>query len=92
METNVDEQGSCNAYFDGSSINFYAEGGGCHATAKIVDVVYHEYGHAINSSRYGSGMWNGGLNEGYADVWAITFNSNSCARIWLGFTRSKYLC
>ena len=76
METNVDEQGSCNAYFDGSSINFYAEGGGCHATAKIVDVVYHEYGHAINSSRYGSGMWNGGLNEGYADVWAITLTES----------------
>ena len=76
METNVDEQGSCNAFFDGTSINFYAEGGGCHATAKIVDVVYHEYGHAINSSRYGSGMWNGGLNEGYADVWAITLTEN----------------
>ena len=43
METNDDEQRSCNAYFDGISINFYAEGGGCHATAKIVVVVYHEY-------------------------------------------------
>ena len=72
METNVDEQGSCNAYFDGSSINFYAEGNGCNATAKIPDVVYHEYGHAINSQRYGSGMWNGGLNEGFADVWALS--------------------
>jgi hypothetical protein len=72
METNIDEQGSCNAFFDGSSINFYAEGNGCNATAKIPDVVYHEYGHAINSQRYGSGMWNGGLNEGYADVWALS--------------------
>ena len=74
METNIDVAGSCNAFFDGSSINFYAEGGGCHNTAKIVDVVYHEYGHAINSGRYnsGSGMWNGGLNEGFADVWALS--------------------
>mgnify|MGYP001171782268 CR=1 FL=1 len=77
METNVDEAGSCNAYFNGSSINFYAEGNGCAATAKIVDVVYHEYGHAINSQRYGAfGMWNGGLNEGYADLWAITLTEN----------------
>ena len=77
METNIDEAGSCNAYFDGSSINFYAEGGGCHATAKIPDVVYHEYGHAINSWRYGSGMWNGGLNEGFADVWAISLTESA---------------
>jgi len=73
METNIDEAGSCNAFYSGS-INFYAEGGGCNATAKIPDVVYHEYGHAINDYRYNSssGMWNGALNEGFADVWALS--------------------
>jgi Zn-dependent metalloprotease len=78
METNIDEIGSCNAFFNGSSINFYAEGGGCHATAKIPDVVYHEYGHAINGGRYnsGSGMWNGALNEGFADVWALSLTES----------------
>lgn len=77
LETNVDEQGSCNAFFSGGfspSINFYAEGGGCHATAKIPDVAYHEYGHAINNARYNSGlgMSNGAMNEGFADVWALS--------------------
>ena len=78
METNIDETGSCNAFFDGSSVNFYAQGGGCHATAKIADVVYHEYGHAINNARYnsGSGMQNGGLNEGFADVWALSLTAS----------------
>ena len=78
METNIDETGSCNAFFNGSSINFYAQGGGCHATAKIADVVYHEYGHAINNARYnsGSGMQNGGLNEGFADVWALSLTAS----------------
>jgi hypothetical protein len=81
MPTNIDEIGSCNAFFDGSSINFYAEGGGCHATAKISDVVYHEYGHAINGDRYnglgwGGGMSNGGLNEGFADIWAISLTES----------------
>ena len=73
METNIDVAGSCNAFYSGS-INFYAEGNGCNATAKIPDVVYHEYGHAINNNRYnsGSGMWNGGLNEGFSDVWALS--------------------
>ena len=69
--THVDVAGSCNAYYDGE-INFFAEGNGCNATAKIPDVVYHEYGHAINSQRYGSGMQNGGLNEGFADLWALS--------------------
>ena len=78
METNIDEAGSCNAFFSGNSINFYAEGNGCQATAKIPDVVYHEYGHAINNARYnsGSGMWNGALNEGFADVWAFTITNS----------------
>ena len=78
MQTNIDEAGSCNAFFNGNSINFYAEGNGCQATGKIPDVVYHEYGHAINSARYnsGSGMWNGALNEGFADVWAFTITNS----------------
>jgi hypothetical protein len=78
LETNVDEVGSCNAFFAGTSINFYAEGGGCQATAKIPDVAYHEYGHAINSGRYnsGSGMWNGAMNEGFADIWAFSLTNS----------------
>ena len=77
METNIDEAGSCNAFFDGSSINFYAAGGGCNATGNVADVVYHEYGHAINGNRYNGNSWsggmqNGGLNEGYADIWALS--------------------
>lgn len=81
METNIDETGSCNAFWNGSSINFYEEGGGCHATGQIPDVVYHEYGHAINSFRYnstfnGPGMWNGALNEGFADIWALSLTQS----------------
>jgi hypothetical protein len=81
LETNVDEAGSCNAFFSGGfspSINFYAEGNGCQATAKIPDVAYHEYGHAINNARYnsGSGMSNGALNEGYADIWAFSLTDS----------------
>ena len=74
METNVDiGTANCNAFYSGGTINFYAEGGGCQSTANIPDVAYHEYGHAINDYRYGAnGMWNGALNEGYADIWAVS--------------------
>ena len=79
METNVDiTTNSCNAFYGGGTINFYAEGGGCQATAKIPDVAYHEYGHAINDYRYnsGSGMNNGAMNEGFADIWAFSLTAS----------------
>ncbi len=76
--------GSCNAFYNGSSINFYANGGGCPATAFFSDVVYHEYGHGLNNDVYAffgdtygfPGMDNGGLNEGYADVWGLSISFN----------------
>ena len=74
--------GSCNAFYDGSSTNFYAAGGGCPSTALFNDVVMHEYGHGINYDLYnwlgdpGGGMNNGALQEGYADMWAISVTDN----------------
>lgn len=73
--------GSCNAFYDGTGINFYAEGSGCQASALFNDVVYHEYGHGINDNLYAylgdySGMNNGAMNEGYADIWAFTITEN----------------
>lgn len=73
MTTNVDVAGSCNAFYSGTSINFFAQGGGCNATSLIPDVIYHEYGHGINYEVYDTygGTWsNGAMGEGYADLWA----------------------
>jgi len=75
MPVNVDVAGECNAFYDGGSINFFDEGGGCNPTSLIADVVYHEYGHAINDWFYQSyfyGFNNGAMNEGYADFWAMS--------------------
>ncbi|MCX6295936.1 MAG: hypothetical protein NTX97_07695, partial [Bacteroidetes bacterium] len=75
LPTNVDlTSGTCNAFYDGSSINFYALGGGCNSMAQIGDVVYHEYGHGINDKFYtshGGSFNNGAMGEGYADIWAL---------------------
>lgn len=74
LPANVDLAGSCNAFYDGSSINFYAAGGGCNATALVADVCYHEYGHGINDKFYqsqGFSFDNGAMGEGYADIWAL---------------------
>lgn len=80
LETNVDlTSGSCNAFYNGSSINFYAEGAGCTTYATVGDVVYHEYGHGINDFYYQSigAFWqNGAMGEGYADIWALGITNN----------------
>lgn len=79
LETNIDVTGTCNAFYNGSSINFYASGGGCNSFATVADVVYHEYGHGINDKYYqfiGNNFQNGAMHEGYADVWAMGITEN----------------
>ncbi len=80
MPTNIElTSGTCNAFYNGASVNFFAAGGGCLSTSEVADVVYHEYGHGINDqyySTYGGNFNNGGMNEGYADVWGIGLTQN----------------
>ncbi|MBL8764791.1 MAG: proprotein convertase P-domain-containing protein [Phycisphaerae bacterium] len=61
---NVNLNSTCNAFYDGSSINFYRLGGGCNNTA-YSNVVYHEYGHHLVASA-GSGQ--GAYGEGFGDA------------------------
>ncbi len=66
---NVNLASTCNAYYDGVSINFYAAGGGCPNTG-FSTVVSHEDGHWLND-RYSTGNGADGMGEGNADVWAM---------------------
>lgn len=66
---------NCNGFYDGDGINFYEQGNNCRSLATIDDVVYHEYAHGINDKYYeslGSTFTNGAMDEGYADVWALS--------------------
>lgn len=81
LPTNVDvSSGACNAFYDGTSINFYAAGSGCNSFAEMGDVIYHEYGHGISDHFYqdltGSSIQNGSLNEACSDVWAMSITHN----------------
>ncbi|MBL8858692.1 MAG: hypothetical protein JNL28_09320 [Planctomycetes bacterium] len=60
---------TCNAFYNGSSINFYAAGGSCNNTA-FSTVVAHEQGHWLNV-RYGTNNGSDGMGEGNADVFAL---------------------
>jgi hypothetical protein len=69
MRTNANLNSTCNAYFDGSSINMYSSGSGCNNTG-FSTVVAHEAGHWANVL-YSSGNGADGFGEGNADVWAM---------------------
>lgn len=75
LPTNVNLSGSCNAFWDGSSINFYRAGGGCPNMA-FADVVAHEYGHGIDAGR--GGILDGGYSEGFGDACATHLTNQSC--------------
>lgn len=66
---NVNINSSCNAYYDGSSINFYKKAGGCENTAYST-VISHELGHWYNE-KYSSGNGSDGFGEGAADIWGM---------------------
>ena len=60
---NINLSNSCNAFYDGSSINFYTSGNGCPNTA-FSDVVAHEYGHhMINVCGSGQGQYGEGGSD-----------------------------
>lgn len=67
MPANVNIASTCNAFYNGSSINFYQAGGGCANTAYST-VVTHEYGHHIVNRL---GLAQGAFGEGYSDTCSI---------------------
>ncbi len=73
METrflaNVNVSGTCNAFFDGTSVRFFMAGGGC-PNMSYSTIIGHEMGHWLNVL-YGSGNSSDGIGEGNADVWAM---------------------
>lgn len=91
LTTRVDiTTGSCNAFFNGNSINFYTTAGGCNALSMVADVVYHEYGHAITNyfyNSFGLNFQNGGMGEGYSDIFAITLNNDPV--LGIGFSSNN---
>jgi len=76
---NVNLGANCNAYYNGTSINFYTSGGGCNNTA-FGDVVHHEYGHHMVASG-GSGQ--GAYGEGMSDVMGVIVTGR--AELGIGF-------
>lgn len=75
LPTRVNLNNTCNAFWNGSSINFFRAGAGCPNTA-YSDVVAHEYGHGIDSWR--GGIVDGGYSEGFGDAMALLLTRQPC--------------
>ena len=78
INTNIGN--TCNAYYDGVSINFFQAGGGCNNTG-FSTVVHHEYGHHVVQCG-GSGQ--GQYGEGMGDVLSVLMSDES--QLGVGFT------
>ena len=63
----VNHKRTCNAYWNGSSINFFAAGNGCNNTGRIFDVIAHEWGHGLDANAPGAAL-DGGLGEFIGDL------------------------
>lgn len=79
---NVDLPRTCNAFWNGSSVNFFVAGNGCNNSGRIFDVIAHEWGHGLDQNLPGDGI-DGGLGEFIGDM--ISFLQTNSHLIGPGF-------
>jgi len=76
LTTNVNIFNTCNAFWNGTSINFYRSGGGCRNTGELAGVFDHEWGHGLDQNDANGTLSNS--SEAYADIAAIYRLQTSC--------------
>jgi hypothetical protein len=82
LTSNVNLQRTCNAFWNGTSINFFIAGRGCNNTGRIFDVVAHEWGHGFDQHAPG-GAVDGALGEFIGDL--ISFVQTDSPLLGPGF-------
>ncbi|HXO19660.1 MAG TPA: hypothetical protein VOA87_07015, partial [Thermoanaerobaculia bacterium] len=76
LTVNVNLNQTCNAYWDGTALNFFKSGGGCGNTGEIAGISLHEWGHGLDQND-GDGPDNQ-TGEAYADTTATIATHLSC--------------
>lgn len=79
VRPNQDDGLGCNAFWDGSSVNFLRQNSSCNNSARVSDVVYHEFGHAFHQHSViaGAGALDGALGEGAGDTMAVSYTHDA---------------
>lgn len=78
ITANVNIDKDCNAFFDGTAINFFRSSARCQNTGLLQDVVFHEFGHALHTAEIieGVGSFDGAMSEGAADFLAASLTGD----------------
>lgn len=87
LTTNVNLNQTCNAYWNGSTLNFFKSGGGCGNTGELPSVSLHEYGHGLDSNDGTGAPPENGSGETVGDWTASLATHLSC--IGSGFLASN---
>lgn len=69
LTANMNLHQTCNAFWDGTTVNFFLSGGGCRNTGEIAAVFDHEWGHGLDNNDSNGQLSNS--SEGYADIAAM---------------------
>jgi hypothetical protein len=98
FQINVNINNNCNAFYNGSSVNYYTSGGGC-ANTSISSVIHHEYGHhLVNTGGSGQGAYGEGMSDTVSviitedPILAYGFQLNCNAGIRTAFNNIQYPC
>ena len=87
ITANVNIALTCNAFWNGATINFYRSGGGCRNTGEMAGVFDHEWGHGLDDNDTNGTLSNS--SEAYADIAANYRLQASCVGHGFFWTSNK---
>ena len=77
LTANMNINDTCNAFWNGSTVNFFKSGGGCSNTGEIAGVFDHEWGHGLDANDATPGIASPS-GEGIADIYTALRLNDSC--------------
>jgi trimeric autotransporter adhesin len=77
LTANMNVNSTCNAFWNGSTVNFYRSGGGCSNTGELSAVFLHEWGHGMDANSGGAAS-DKGTGEAVGDTFAFLETKDSC--------------
>jgi hypothetical protein len=77
LTANMNIKATCNAFWNGSSVNFLRSGNGCSNTGEIAAVFLHEWGHGMDANSGGAAS-DKGSGEAVGDTFAFLETRNAC--------------
>lgn len=77
LTANMNIKNTCNAFWNGSTVNFYQSGNGCSNTGEIAAVFLHEWGHGLDQNTGGAAA-DKGTGEAVGDTFAFLETKDAC--------------